>query len=52
MLIDALHKAHTAFGVTSPAICLIRPDTYIGFRGPVGAADTLIAYLDRIFAAS
>ena len=51
-LIDALHKAQTAFGITSPAICLIRPDTYIGFRGPVGAADKLFTYLDNIFTAS
>ncbi len=46
-LIDALHKAHAKLGVTAPTIYLVRPDNYIGYRGPLDTRGKLIDYLDR-----
>lgn len=49
VLVDALHEAHTKFGVTNPMIYLVRPDNYIGYRGPLPTGDSLLAYLKRVF---
>ncbi len=49
VLVDALHEAHAKFGVSAPVIYLVRPDNYIGFRGPLQAVRKLEAYLQRIF---
>ena len=51
MLLDQLHLAHDRFGVSAPAFYLLRPDTYVGARGPVAAWDQLIAHLRLIFTA-
>jgi 2-polyprenyl-6-methoxyphenol hydroxylase-like FAD-dependent oxidoreductase len=47
VLLDALHEAHTKFGVAYPAFYLIRPDNYIGFRGPLTSSKELMSYLDH-----
>ncbi len=49
VLVDALHEAHAKFGVTAPVIYLIRPDNYVGYRGPLQTGDELLAYLKRVF---
>ena len=41
---------HARFG-GAPALCLIRPDSYLGFRGRAGDAERLRAYLERLFSA-
>jgi len=49
VLMDALHEAHAKFGVTAPGLYLIRPDNYVGFRGPLDKSAKLLAYLENIF---
>jgi len=44
-----LHEAHAKFGVTAPGLYLIRPDNYVGFRGPLDKSAKLLAYLENIF---
>ncbi len=51
VLLDQLHLAHDRYGVSAPAFYLLRPDTYVGARGPVAAWDQLIAHLRLIFTA-
>ncbi len=41
--------AHRRYGVTAPALALIRPDGYIGFRSQPANGNALRDYLDRIF---
>lgn len=41
--------AHKRYGVKKPALFLIRPDGYIGFRNQPANGDALRAYLGRIF---
>lgn len=50
VLLDTLHFAHERYGVTKPAFYLLRPDTYVGARGPLSARAELLTYLDTIFA--
>jgi 2-polyprenyl-6-methoxyphenol hydroxylase-like FAD-dependent oxidoreductase len=47
VLVDALHEAHTKFGIAYPGFYLIRPDNYIGFRGPLTSSKELMSYLDH-----
>lgn len=49
VLVDALHDAHAKFGVSAPVIYLIRPDNYIGYRGPLHTGNELLAYCKRVF---
>jgi len=48
-LLDLVHYGHAKYGVTHPAIYLVRPDSYIGFRGPLATAPALFAYLAKVF---
>ena len=48
VLMDREQYAHDAYGVVGPCIYLIRPDWYVGFRGPLAASEALLAYLGRI----
>ncbi len=49
ILIDELHIAHGRYGISNPGFYLIRPDTYVAARGPIGAATSLISHLRTIF---
>lgn len=49
VLLDQLHIAHERYGVSGPAFYLLRPDTYVGARGPLSAWDRLIEHLRLIF---
>ena len=48
VLLDREHFVHEAYGVMNPCLYLIRPDWYVGFRGPLTSQASLIAYLTRI----
>lgn len=50
ILIDALRLAHERYGVSDPAFYLLRPDTFVGARGPIGKAPALLDHLATIFA--
>lgn len=50
VLLDALGLAHERYGVSEPALYLLRPDTYVGARGPIDRQDALIEHLAKIFA--
>ncbi len=39
---------HGRFG-NAPALCLIRPDGYLGFRGRAGEGERLLSYLESLF---
>jgi 2-polyprenyl-6-methoxyphenol hydroxylase-like FAD-dependent oxidoreductase len=41
---------HAAYGAERGAICLIRPDGYIGFRGGPGTGQAMVRYLKRVAA--
>jgi hypothetical protein len=45
--IDLEQFAHDAYSVHQPYLYLVRPDGYIGFRGPISASTSLMDYLDR-----
>jgi len=47
LLHDRESSAHQAYGAEEPLLCLIRPDGYLGWRGGLGAAQSLRAYLGR-----
>jgi len=47
-LIDAAGYAHESFGVTRPIAYLVRPDWYVGYRGPLADAAALRAYCRRV----
>lgn len=49
LLFDALHRAHTRYGIAGPTFYLLRPDTYVAARGPLSQAEALLAYLGRVF---
>jgi 3-(3-hydroxy-phenyl)propionate hydroxylase len=49
VLLDALHEAHERYGVVDSAFYLLRPDTYVSSRGPLGRGAMLIAHLAGIF---
>jgi hypothetical protein len=46
-LLDREHLVHDRYGVRGPALYLIRPDWYVGFRAPLGKAEALSPYLKR-----
>ncbi|CCE00526.1 FAD-dependent monooxygenase [Bradyrhizobium sp. STM 3809] len=50
ILLDTLHLAHERYGVTTPMFYLLRPDTYVGARGPLSERAGLLAHLETIFA--
>lgn len=50
--VDADGAAHEAYGIGSPACVLVRPDGYIGFRGPATERDALRAYLAKWYPAA
>ena len=49
VLIDPYRELHEKYGVSHPALYLLRPDYVIGFRGHHDDADELINYLGRVF---
>ena len=49
-LLDPLHEAHQRYGVSNAAFYLLRPDTYVGARGPLRQGARLIEHLKAIFA--
>ena len=51
-LLDVLRFAHERYGVKNAAFYLLRPDTYVGARGPIREADKLLAHLKAVFADS
>jgi len=50
-VVDAELFAHDHFGLVEPALILVRPDGYLAFRGRVGDAELLQAYLDKFLLA-
>lgn len=48
-LLDVLGLAHERYGIASPAYTLLRPDTVVAARGPLGASADLLRHLDGIF---
>jgi hypothetical protein len=40
------------YGVKHPCLYLIRPDWYVGFRGPASDSEKLIACLEAVFVPS
>lgn len=50
LLIDAELHLHASYGVTRPAFYLLRPDGYVGMRGPAFDEGAVLAYLSGIFA--
>ncbi len=50
LLMDPYRLLHEKYGVSQPALYLLRPDCCVGFRGFSGDADALLDYLGRIFA--
>jgi hypothetical protein len=47
VLIDRDQLLHDRYGVRHAALYLLRPDWYVGFRGPATQAEALDAYLAR-----
>ncbi len=48
VLMDREQFVHTTYGITGPCLYLVRPDWYVGFRGPLSGGEALLAYLHRI----
>jgi 2-polyprenyl-6-methoxyphenol hydroxylase-like FAD-dependent oxidoreductase len=46
-LYDRQHLIHDCYGVGPPALYLIRPDWYVGFRAAGDRGEALIGYLER-----
>ena len=49
-VLDRAGYAHRAYGVTRPTAYLVRPDWYIGYRGPIADTADLNAYCGRMLA--
>ena len=49
VLIDALREAHETYGVSAACFYLLRPDGYVGARGPLAEGAALLNHLDKIF---
>jgi hypothetical protein len=49
-IIDGLGKLQSAFGIQNPELVYIRPDGYIGLRTRQLGVQTLLEYLDTIYA--
>ena len=47
LLYDLDHFAHNAFDLSAPALVLVRPDGYIGYRGPL-QDEGIRQFLDRV----
>ena len=50
ILLDAERYLHEKYGVSHPTIYLLRPDTFVGFRGTLRDSDALLKYLKNVFA--
>ena len=48
-VMDTEEVLHSKYGVSSPSFYLIRPDGYVGYRGPLSTKDNLLAYLKKMF---
>jgi 2-polyprenyl-6-methoxyphenol hydroxylase-like FAD-dependent oxidoreductase len=48
VLVDEKGQVHQRLGLRGAAIALVRPDSYVGFRGHAGSWDQLHSYLARI----
>ena len=48
ILMDSERFVHEKYGVSAASLYLVRPDGYVGFRGPLATAKNLRAYLERI----
>jgi 3-(3-hydroxy-phenyl)propionate hydroxylase len=48
-LLDVLGLTHARYGVVSPAFYLLRPDTVVAARGPLGESAELLRHLGGIF---
>ena len=51
-LVDATGEIGRRYGARSERLYLIRPDGYVGFRGPASEPGPLEGYLDRVLGAS
>ncbi|MDO1584602.1 FAD-dependent monooxygenase [Rhizobium oryzicola] len=51
-LSDLDHEAHTAYGLSTAALILIRPDGHIAYRGTADHPEKLRAYCERMFGAT
>jgi 2-polyprenyl-6-methoxyphenol hydroxylase-like FAD-dependent oxidoreductase len=49
VLVDATGEVHHRYGAVAGDLVLIRPDGYVGFRGPSGAPPALRRYLASLF---
>jgi 4,5-epoxidase len=47
VLNDPKRSTHVSYGASTPALYLIRPDGYVGFRCPTGDEAELLSYLQR-----
>ena len=47
VLNDPKQGTHVCYGVSTPSLCLIRPDGYVGFRCHAGDEAELLSYLQR-----
>jgi len=50
-LSDLDNEAHAAYGLSSAALVLVRPDGHIAYRGTADRPDKLRAYCEKIFGA-
>jgi 3-(3-hydroxy-phenyl)propionate hydroxylase len=49
VLLDPLRLVHERYGVSDPAITVLRPDSFVSVRAPLRHAERVFAHLDRIF---
>lgn len=49
VVLDADRSLHHRFGAGVPCLYLIRPDGYVGYRSEPADAETLWAYINRLF---
>jgi len=52
LLFDPLREAHRKYGVQSPAIFLLRPDTFVGARAPLRRWPDLAAHIAKFLVAA